>query len=808
MKFSDSPSIKIDGSLSDVSYKARISEKNMHKLWDILQDPYKNPIGAIVREYTSNAWDAHVEAANLEDPIIVEIAKDESGWYWSVEDFGVGMSEERIREVFVEYLETTKDLSNDEIGAFGIGSKSGLSYTELVHYRTRHQGTEYNYLLRKGEEAPVLDLISKQSTDDQDGTYVKVYIKESYRSGYSRKEPETWKFKEQCKQQLPYFHNVFFKGCDIDNNYKIYEGDHFKVSTLISTANMHMCIGDVYYPIDWEQMKMTEIKVAVGLKFNIGDLDLQFTREDVKYSQRTKDAIKGKIDDVKDELLVLYHSGENMEKEDVFDYYEMLRSDPVLTIEGINIAMVAYKDELKNIARFKPMKDMHVPAMDNFFTDYRISREVSNSGSAAQPKYDNNVAHPMQNVWRSTNSGSAPHSYRPILYYITGPNNPRKNRKLRTDTGKGIKVALIRKNNPRLKAYVDVLRLNSVDKSKWRDSIIAYQNAQRAMIDKYCGQYADIELEVEEEGERFNYRAYRKSNQLIFTQIVNSPTYGDHSYTTYFTKSDIPLRILFGNTGIMIYGAEDDKEDLRQVAAMFANADVPYAHMQSYYNEKRSGDIKLIHGKTREKARFTVLYIAKQNWKYLPQHHNCMHVKDLINKSNMKLFGQICTARKMHKSIPGALWNVLYSFKERFEIYDYCHPDVFIKAERVHKFINKYGHSSSWYEPEFLDEAVEACEKIKNFDYDILSDLEWVVDYMTGLNIINDPYIFDQADITTNSKMFAMDTVQLYNWKHKDDLKKVKMINSEYYHGKHNKIDDDRVIFDLDLARKNLPDGD
>ena len=386
MKLNKGPLVDVKGGFGQTSYTAKISEKNMHKLWDILQDPYKNPIGAIVREYTSNAWDSHVEAGVKDNPIIVTIDKDDGGWFWSVEDFGVGMSEDRVEKVFVEYLETTKDLSNNEIGAFGIGSKSGLSYQDVVHYMTRYEGMEYTYMLRKGETAPTMDLLSKVATTKGSGTLVKVYIKESYRMAYSRKEPEVWKFKDECKMQLPYFHNVYFNGCDIDNDYKIYEGDHFKASTLVTTNKMHMCIGDVYYPIDWEQMRIDPVDIAVALKFSIGDLDLQFTREDVKYSQRTKDAIKAKISDFTDEVLTMWYSEENMIKDDIFDYYDAIENDEaLLDLDGIKINIYNLdKGKIKKKFVFKPMSGIAVPTKYEFFVDYTVSREVTNSGSLSK----------------------------------------------------------------------------------------------------------------------------------------------------------------------------------------------------------------------------------------------------------------------------------------------------------------------------------------------------------------------------------------------------------------------------------------
>jgi hypothetical protein len=42
--------IEVEGGIGEESYDASISQEDMHKMWDMLQNPYKNSIGSIVRE--------------------------------------------------------------------------------------------------------------------------------------------------------------------------------------------------------------------------------------------------------------------------------------------------------------------------------------------------------------------------------------------------------------------------------------------------------------------------------------------------------------------------------------------------------------------------------------------------------------------------------------------------------------------------------------------------------------------------------------------------------------------------------------
>ena len=80
---------------------------------------YRRPHESIVREITSNCFDSHIEA-NVDDPVIIKIKEDEAGWYISFNDFGVGLSPDRIEKIYTNLGESTKRESNKFIGAFGL----------------------------------------------------------------------------------------------------------------------------------------------------------------------------------------------------------------------------------------------------------------------------------------------------------------------------------------------------------------------------------------------------------------------------------------------------------------------------------------------------------------------------------------------------------------------------------------------------------------------------------------------------------------------------------------------------------------
>ena len=104
--------------------KATISKEKMAKLQYILTKAlYSDPISATIVESVNNAVDGLILSGKdyLESPVVVEIGRGTNGGYFfRVEDKGIGMSKETFEEVVMNYLESTKEESNEQIGSWGL----------------------------------------------------------------------------------------------------------------------------------------------------------------------------------------------------------------------------------------------------------------------------------------------------------------------------------------------------------------------------------------------------------------------------------------------------------------------------------------------------------------------------------------------------------------------------------------------------------------------------------------------------------------------------------------------------------------
>ena len=275
---------------------------------------YSDAIGSTVRECASNALDSH-RRANVDKPIIVGFKQnDHSNYEFSVEDFGTGLSHEEVIDILSKYGKSTKRNSNVEIGAMGLGFKSPLAYCSSFYFICRKNGSERKYMMYEGDETNTIDLLHETPTKECNGVKVIVPV-----LPYDRRE-----FIDKIREQLAYFENVYFDVDDIDNNFTITRTEDFQISPLVKNGELHICLDNVYYPIDFSKLNIDKINFPVGLRFSLSDgLFPTPNREALRYTKESRKIILDKISKVADYFIALYN--ENIQEcenfSNVVEYY-------------------------------------------------------------------------------------------------------------------------------------------------------------------------------------------------------------------------------------------------------------------------------------------------------------------------------------------------------------------------------------------------------------------------------------------------------------------------------------------------------
>jgi hypothetical protein len=144
------------------------SPKAFHILMDGL---YSDKIKSIVRELTSNAYDAHLDAG-ITKPFEIT-APSALAPTFSIRDYGNSMEHEFVMQMYSSVFYSSKDQTNDQVGAFGLGSKSPFAYTDAFSLNTYRNGEMNLYSCYLDEDrAPNIVHVGSSKTNEPNGTYV------------------------------------------------------------------------------------------------------------------------------------------------------------------------------------------------------------------------------------------------------------------------------------------------------------------------------------------------------------------------------------------------------------------------------------------------------------------------------------------------------------------------------------------------------------------------------------------------------------------------------------------------------------
>ena len=257
---------------------------------------YSKPYDAIVREYGTNAWDA-----NPQVPFVFHVPTNIEPWF-SVRDYGPGLSEAEVFTVYNCYGKSTKKDTNNAIGFFGYGSKSAFAVCSNWSVVSYQNGTQNTYDVYYGEDRiPKVTKVFSKTTDEPNGIMVKIpiakdkisYMVEVVTSIYSR-------FIPQPKGNCELHDRDTYKGTPIHEGKDWWLGQKRYSSDRRSTVSQ----GFIVYPLDESQFGEEPLLThfSFHVDFPIGELNLAPSRESLHYDNKTKLAISKKIEEIKGEV--------------------------------------------------------------------------------------------------------------------------------------------------------------------------------------------------------------------------------------------------------------------------------------------------------------------------------------------------------------------------------------------------------------------------------------------------------------------------------------------------------------------------
>lgn len=202
---------------------------------------YADKVGSIVRELMSNAYDAHVRQDNLSTPFEVRLPNSLNPVF-SIRDFGCSMTHEFVMQSYSCLFESSKGATNEEVGAFGLGAKSFLAYTDACTLTCWADDERRSYAVAINDSGvPEVRLVHRAPSDEPCGVEVQFATR-----------PEDFTAFAKAAALCAYGYDVLprFLGQEIDPETPLFSGQGWRwyARRLIPDSDIIVRQGCAVYP--------------------------------------------------------------------------------------------------------------------------------------------------------------------------------------------------------------------------------------------------------------------------------------------------------------------------------------------------------------------------------------------------------------------------------------------------------------------------------------------------------------------------------------------------------------------------------
>jgi hypothetical protein len=165
--------VQTEGLTETRDFSIKVTGKAFKILLDGL---YADKVAAVIRELSTNAYDAHLALGLGSTPFVVHLPTIFAPTF-TVRDFGVSMSHEQTMRLMSTVFDSTKDDSNNQVGAFGLGSKSPFALVDTFNLNVIKDGEKRMYSAYVGPDGvPAIALLGSEKTADTTGVEFQMSI--------------------------------------------------------------------------------------------------------------------------------------------------------------------------------------------------------------------------------------------------------------------------------------------------------------------------------------------------------------------------------------------------------------------------------------------------------------------------------------------------------------------------------------------------------------------------------------------------------------------------------------------------------
>lgn len=264
-----------------------------------MADLYSNRELACVREYSTNAYDSNKEYALAHGtkvrPIEVTLPSAMNP-YFTVTDKGVGMDRRELTEIYTQFGDSTKRDSDEFNGMLGFGSKSAIAYTNTFTVTAVKDGKKNVGVVTRREDSmggylvTLKIVVDNIPTNDHSGVSIQIPV-HNWRE-FEQKANDFYRFWMPGTVLVNGREPKWAVGEKIDDNLFYYPN--------VSGSNLsYVVMGNVPYRIVNSDALFPRgmNRISFVAYVPLGTVEFTPSREDLKYSEHTKNNLRKIITD-------------------------------------------------------------------------------------------------------------------------------------------------------------------------------------------------------------------------------------------------------------------------------------------------------------------------------------------------------------------------------------------------------------------------------------------------------------------------------------------------------------------------------
>ena len=270
---------------------------------------YSNKLGSFIREISSNAYDAMVELAintggselDVRNKCIdYTLPTDNNNSTFTIRDYGTGMSDDKIRNIYTKVGKSTRSVSNKFVGMMGIGRLVGFCVTDSFNVTSYLDGIRTEYLCYIDEtKCGKIATLSQSDTTEPNGIAISINVPR-----------EMWR--DLCYELRRFIYGVDDVQFNVTNindiniphvydtseyftpPVKYFEGKNWICYNSKDSSFSYIKMGIVKYPIAHLHKFLKYNRIIFNVP--IGSITINASREAVEYTKETTAFINQLVD--------------------------------------------------------------------------------------------------------------------------------------------------------------------------------------------------------------------------------------------------------------------------------------------------------------------------------------------------------------------------------------------------------------------------------------------------------------------------------------------------------------------------------